>query len=172
MPVPVYDGDQAPLPDGDIVVMPVPIGTPLTLTFASPYEPWLVLGTSRVLEDRSADSRTALLWLSRRLPALYRALDQMRGLRGVLHEGMVTVTDCVVLDSTATDGAFVDHGTLQSLFDSARISLPPFAVITDLGGRFDLSARARTMYASGTPVEVRIEDQGRVVGRRRLRVGR
>lgn len=167
-PEPSLDADDAPLPDGDLVAAPVPSGAPLTLRFASAYEPWLSLAGRRVVEERGPEQQTALLWLSRRLPALYRALDLNRGLRARLSDGAVVVTDLVSLDDDST----ADHGTMQTILEGAQVKMPAFAVLGASVSRHELAGRVRGLYAAGTPLEIRIEDQGRVVSRRRLRVGR
>ena len=171
---PLLDPLDAPLPDGDVVTAPVPSGPVLTLRFASPYEPWLTLRGRRVLVDDGDESRSVLLWLSRRLAALNRALDVTRGLRATLstgvglHTSVVIVTDVIRLkDLTAAD-----HQSLASVLEGARVRLPSFAVLGPSMAKNELLQRVRTLYAAGTPLEVRSEAQDQVVGRRRLRVGR
>jgi hypothetical protein len=180
---PQLDPDDAPLPDGDVVTAPVPSGPVITLRFASPYEPWLTLRGQRVLVDDGDDSRAVLLWLSRRLAALTRALDVTRGLRATLtpgstghphpgpagaHSSVVVVTDVIRLE----DGSAADHQSLASVLEGARVKLLSFAVLGPAMSKNELLARVRTLYAAGTPLEVRSEDQERVLGRRRVRVGR
>ena len=174
---PHVDPDDAPLPEGDVVTAPVPSGPVVTLRFASPYEPWLTLRGQRVLGDDGDDTRSVLLWLSRRLAALTRALDVTRGLRATLtpaqhagtpHASVVVVTDVIRLE----DGSAADHQSLATVLEGARVKLPAFAVLGPAMSRNELLLRVRTLYAAGTPLEVRSEDQERVLGRRRLRVGR
>lgn len=170
---PPLDADDAPLKDGDVVTAPVPSGPVVTLRFAQAFEPWLTLNGKRVIGDDDADSRAVLLWMSRRLAALMRALDLSRGLRGTLTgprnvDGGIVVTDIIRLE----DGAAADHGSLGAMLEGARVKTLPFAVLGPSMSKSELLARARTLYAAGTPLEVRVEDQERVLGRRRLRVGR
>ncbi len=171
---PPLDNDDAPFPEGDVVTAPVPSGAAVTLRFASPYEPWLTLRGHRVLVDDGDESRSVLLWLSRRLAALTRALDVTRGLRATLspgggpHGGVVVVTDVIRLE----DGSAADHQSLATVLEGARVKLLAFAVLGPAMSRNELLARVRTLYAAGTPLEVRSEDQERVLGRRRVRVGR
>ncbi|MDP2342788.1 MAG: hypothetical protein Q8O67_17665 [Deltaproteobacteria bacterium] len=171
---PQLDPDDAALPDGDVVTAPVPSGPVITLRFASPYEPWLTLRGKRVLVDDGDDTRAVLLWLSRRLAALTRALDVTRGLRATLTPGsagqasVVVVTDVIRLE----DGSAADHQSLASVLEGARVKLLAFAVLGPAMSKNELLVRVRTLYAAGTPLEVRSEDQERVLGRRRLRVGR
>lgn len=173
VPEPPYDAEDAPLGEGDVVTAPVPLGRTITLRFASPYEPWLTLDNTRVVADVDVDSRAALLWMSRRLAALFRALDLERGLRAVLtgapkDAGGVVVTDVIRLE----DGVAADHGSLSAILDGAHVTTPPFAVLGPTHNKGELMARARTLYAAGTPLDVRLEDNERVLARRRLRVGR
>ena len=165
---PAIDADDAPVPDGDVVTAPVPSGPIETLRFASPFEPWLTLNGKRVIGDDDVDSRAVLLWMSRRLAALMRALDLARGLRAVLTAKDIVVTDVIRLD----DGSAADHGSLGAVLEGARVKTLPFAVLGPSMSKSELLVRARTLYAAGTPLEVRIEDNDRVLGRRRLRVGR
>ncbi len=189
---PPIDADDVPVPDGDVVTAPVPSGSAVTLRFASPFEPWLSLNGRRVVVDDGEEARAVLLWMSRRLAALMRALDTSRGLRGVLvpltagsaqqgsgqrgsshpgpagNAGGVVVTDIIRLE----DGSAADHGSLGAVLEGARVRLLPFAVLGPSMSKSELLLRVRTLYAAGTPLEVRIEDHERVVGRRRLRVGR
>lgn len=166
---PVVDSDDAPLPEGEVVAAPLPSGRSLTLRFASPYEPWLALDGSRVVEDAGPDARIALTWCARRLTALYRALDLHRGLRATLTPaGHVVVTDIVTVD----DGAAIDHDALTATLEGARVRTLDFAALGVAGLRADLLARVRGLYAAGTMLELRVEEGRRVVARRRLRVGR
>lgn len=165
---PHLDADDAPLPEGELVVAPLPSGGAVTLRFASAYEPWLSLDRRRVLEDASPAHRAVLIWASRRKTALYRVLDVLRGLRATLTSTGVVVTDLIQLD----DGTAADHGTLAAVLERARVKTPAFATLGDAGHRVDVQARARLLYAAGTPVELRIEDGGQIVSRRRWRVGR
>jgi hypothetical protein len=166
---PMWDDDDAPLPDGDVVASPMPAGARVTLRFASPFEPWLTLAGARVHADHGGETRALWLWFGRRQAALWRALDVARGLRATLSTGSVVVTDVVDLE----DGAAVDHGSLMASLEGARVKWPAFAVLgASMGSRPELAARARALYAAGTQLDVRVEDGQRVRGRRRLRVGR
>ncbi len=165
---PAVDADDAPIPDGDVITAPVPSGPVVTLRFASSFEPWLTLDGKRVVGDDDADARSVLIWMSRRLAALMRALDLSRGLRATLTQRDIVVTDVVRLD----DGSAADHGSLGGILEGARVKTLPFAVLGPSMSKSELLIRVRTLYAAGTPLEVRIEDNERVLGRRRLRVGR
>jgi hypothetical protein len=168
VPEPEYDADEAPLTDGEAVAMPTPVGAPLTLRFPSPYEVYLVLDGRRVVEDDGGPSRELLLWSSRRLPSLWRALEDRAAVRGVLLDGRVIVTDLYDFSS----GQFVDHGLLRERLEPAAVELGRFSLLGPIGTRAELVSRVRAIYAPGTVVEVRIEDGRRVISRRRLRVGR
>jgi hypothetical protein len=165
---PDVESDDVPLPEGEVVSAALPSGMALSLRFASAYEAWLSLDGRRVVEDASAEDRLALMWLQRRMTSLYRALDLHRGLRGRLTSAGVIVTDLVTLD----DGVAADHGTLASVLEAAQVRTLDFAALGAAGSRSDLIGRVRGLYAAGTPVEVRVEDQHRVIARRRWRVGR
>lgn len=165
---PALDADDAPVPDGDVVTAPVPGGSVVTLRFASSFEPWLTLNGKRVVGDDDAEARAVLIWMSRRLAALMRALDLGRGLRATLTQKEIVVTDVIRLE----DGSAADHGSLGAILEGARVKTLPFAVLGPSMSKSELLLRVRTLYAAGTPLEVRIEDHERVLGRRRLRVGR
>jgi hypothetical protein len=166
---PPVDPDDAALPEGEVVASPMPSGQRLTLRFASPFEPWLALDGRRVVEDASSDARLVLVWLSRRLTALYRALDLHRGLRATLTPaGVVIVTDMVDIDG----GAAADHTTMTTSLESARVRTLDFAALGASGNRAELLTRVRGLYAAGTLLELRVEDGRQVVSRRRFRVGR
>lgn len=164
---PLVEGN-APFPDAEVVVLPAPAGRRVTLSFASPYEPYLTLDDGRVLDHPDADTRRLVTWMARRLPALFRALELRYGLLGVLDEGEVIVLDALDRESDT----FVDHGRLRQLLGQARVKLPAFAILGSVANRGELGVRLRSMFAAGTSVEVRHEDGGRVVARRRMLVGR
>ncbi len=166
---PDVDDDDSPLPEGEVVAAPLPSGRVVGLRFASPYEPWLTLEGRRVVEDTDAESRTVLVWLSRRLTPLYRALHVVRGLSATLTaSGQIVVRDVVNFD----DHSALEHGALSSLLESSRAKTLDFAALGTVSSRQDLHARVRGLYAAGTPLEVRVEDGRRVISRRRWRVGR
>jgi hypothetical protein len=166
---PVVDSDDAPLPEGEVVAAPLPSGRAMSLRFASPYEPWIDLDGRRVIDDVDGDARTVLTWVARRLTALFRALDLHRGLRATLTPaGQVVVTDIVGVD----DGVAIDHDALSATLEGARVKTLDFAALGVGGGRAELLARVRGLYAAGTLLELRVEDGRRVVARRRWRVGR
>lgn len=166
---PPVDHDDAPLPEGEVFASPLPSGQRLTLRFASPYEPWIGLDGQRVVEDASPSTRTTLMWVTRRLTGLYRALDIHRGLRATLTStGAVVVTDVVEIDG----GDAVDHTTMTTSLEAARVRTLDFAALGASGHRADLLTRVRGLYAAGTLLELRVEDGRRVVSRRRWRVGR
>ena len=166
---PDLHADDLPLPEGEVVIAPLPSGGAVTLRFASAYEPWLSFDGRRVVEDTSPAHRAVLIWASRRKTALYRVLDVLRGVRATLTStGFVVVTDLIQLD----DGSAADHGTLAAELERARVKTLPFATLGDGGHRIDVQARARSLYAAGTPIELRVEERGQVVSRRRWRVGR
>ena len=166
---PDVDDDDNPLPEGEVVAAPLPSGRVISVRFASPYEPWLTLDGRRVVEDQDADSRAVLVWFSRRLTPLYRALHVMRGLTATLTSArQVVVRDVINID----DSSALEHGALSSLLESSRIRILEFAALGMVSNKQDLQARVRGLFAAGTPLEVRIEDGRQVISRRRWRVGR
>ena len=169
VPVPLLDADDAPLPDGEAVALPLPAGTEVTLRFPSAFEPFLMLGGTRIVADTGPEARDLLMWSSRRLPALWRALEDSIALRAVsTGGGHIVVTDLVSIE----ENAFFDHGLLRERLDAANVELARFSLLGAIGTKAELEKRVRATWAPGTLVEVRIEDGGRVVARRRLRVGR
>jgi hypothetical protein len=168
VPEPLYDADDAPLSDGEAVALPEPVGASFVLRFPSPYELYLELEGRRVVEDDGPAARELLLWASRRLPALWRALEDRAAVRGVLLEGRVVVIDLFDFG----DQSFVDHGLLRERLEPAAVELGRFSLLGSIGTRAELVSRVRAIYAPGTIVEVRVEDGRRVVSRRRVRVGR
>jgi hypothetical protein len=152
----------------------VPLGTEVTLHFASSFEPYLTLGGTRVLDDTGGDARELLLWVSRRLPAMWRALEDRCALRAVLvsgHDTQIVVTDLVATDRDDNVEWF-DHGMLRERLEAANVLLARFSLLGALSTKAELERRVRATYAPGTLVEVRVEDGRRVASRRRLRVGR
>lgn len=168
VPTPTLDDESAPLPESELLVAPVPAGRDVTLCFASPFELFLTLDGRRVTKHVDAAERRVLVWAHRRLPALYGALEERLGLRAMLTDEDVVVTDACELSS----GSFLDHTRLRQLLSGAGVALPPLAVLGPLATRTELKERLRALYAVGTPVEVRAEEDGRVTSRRRLQVGR
>ncbi|MBM4280906.1 MAG: hypothetical protein FJ137_09130 [Deltaproteobacteria bacterium] len=166
---PVWDEDDASLPDGDVVVSPLPVGPRLTLRFVSAFEPWLAVAGRRINADDGPESRAALLWFGRRQATLWRALGVDHGLRATQAQGQVIVTDVLGLN----DGVALDHGAMMGALELAKVRWPAFAVLgASIGSRAELAARARVLYAAGTQLDVRVEEDGRVRARRLLRVGR
>jgi hypothetical protein len=168
LPEPPLDSDDTPLPEGEIVMAALPTGATIGVRFASAYEPWLTMDGQRVVDDSSPAARALLMWALRRKTSLYRALDVLRGLRGILTPTGIVVVDLVELDT----GNAADHGSLGAMLERIRARTLTFATLGDADHRIDISMRARSLFAVGTPVELRVEDRGRVVSRRRLRVGR
>jgi hypothetical protein len=166
---PVIDPDDAPMPDGEVVAAPLPSGRTLTVAFVSPYEPWFALDGQRISQERCGDDRGVLLWGSRRLTALYRALDVSRGIRATLTAGgSIVVTDVINLD----DGEPLDHNALLATLEGAQVRPLDFAALGPTSSRTELVQRVRGLYAVGTLLEVRVEDGCKVLTRRRWRVGR
>lgn len=166
---PALDADDAPMPEGELVAAPLPSGKKLAVAFSSPYEPWFSLDGRRVVDDRSPEHRAVLLWGSRRLTALYRALELSRGMQATLtSSGQVIVTDVVALDN----GEALDHGSLLGVVEGAQVRTLDFAALGPTSSRPELLTRVRGLYAVGTLLELRVEDGRRVLSRRRWRVGR
>lgn len=170
IPEPAVDSDDAPLVEGEVVALPLPSGFHVTLQFPSAFEPWLAVNGRRIVDDGSIAARELLLWQSRRLAALWRALEDRVALRAVYVEQthQVVVTDLVSLE----DGSFFDHGLLRERLESANVELARFSLLGALSTRAELEKRVRATWAPGTLVEVRIEDGQRVIARRHMRVGR
>ncbi len=168
VPQPVLDDEDSPLSGSELLVAPVPSGRALTLRFASPFELFVTLDERRVTEHDEPDERRVLIWAHRRLPVLYRALEERLGLRALLTPDDVIVTDL----SELAQPAFYDHARVRQTLAGANVSLLPLAMLDSVSNNVELKERLRAMYAVGTPVEVRAEEGGRVTSRRRLQVGR
>lgn len=177
---PVLDDENAPLPDGEVVALPLPSGTRTTLRFPSPFELVLTLAGRRVTAADTPAARALLLWSSRRLPALWRALGERTVLLAAHAEGAIVVTDLVALeveshaddDRPMTRARFLDHGELRERLEPCAVQLAHFSLLGAVGTKAELERRVRGNWAPGTQVEVRVEDEGHIVSRRRLRVGR
>lgn len=177
---PLLDDEDAALPEGEMVALPLPSGARVTLRFPSAFELMLALSGRRVTEDDSPAARDLLIWASRRLPALWRALGERTVLLATHSVGAMVVTDAAELerDLDVDDGEpvyrkkFLDHGTLRERLDPCGVQLARFSLLGAVGTKAELERRVRASYAPGTLVEVRVEDEGRIVSRRRLRVGR
>ncbi|HEY4220681.1 MAG TPA: hypothetical protein VGO62_05045 [Myxococcota bacterium] len=190
IPEPAFDADEAALPDGEAVAWPVALGELITLRFPSPFEPYLTFAGARVLHDGDGvrpGVRDALLWSSRRLPALWRALGERTALRatwvaGAGQDARIVVTDLVAMaernrrDDDEPDAPvaveWFDHGVMRERLDAAGVELARFSLLGSIGTKAELERRVRATYAPGTLVEVRIEDGKLVAARRRLRLGR
>ena len=189
IPEPPLDADDVPLPDGEAVALPIPTGAAMTLRFPSPFEPYIVLGGARIVDDISPEAREVLLWASRRLPALWRALEDRVALCAVFEQrsdhqrndrsesrgerpgAPIVVTDLVALERDE-EPVWFDHGLLRERLEAANVELARFSLLGALSTKAELERRVRATYAPGTLVEVRVEDGRRVVARRRVRVGR
>lgn len=180
LPEPTLDDDNAPLPEGEVVALPVPSGTRATLRFPSSFELVLTLGGRRITEDDGPAARDLLLWASRRLPALWRALGERTVLLATHAEGAIVVTDLVDVerdldaagDEPVYRHTFLDHGALRERLEPCGVTLARFSLLGALGTKAELERRVRAAWAPGTLVEVRVEDDGTILSRRRLRVGR
>ena len=177
---PTLDDEHASLPEGEMVALPLPSGTRVMLRFPSPFELYLTLGARRVTEDDSPAARDLLLWASRGLPALWRALGERTVLLAAHVDGAVVVTDVAELERDLdADGdepvyrtSYLDHGALRERLEPCSVQLARFSLLGAVGTKAELERRVRASYAPGTLVEVRVEEQGHIVSRRRLRVGR
>ncbi|OGQ09888.1 MAG: hypothetical protein A2138_10985 [Deltaproteobacteria bacterium RBG_16_71_12] len=177
---PALDDENAPLPEGEVVALPLPSGARTMLRFPSPFELVLTLAGRRVTADDAPASRDLLLWSWRRLPALWRALGERTVLLAAHADGAVVVTDLVELepdpraegDAPAARAVFLDHGALRERLEPCNAQLAQFSLLGAVGTKAELERRVRGSWAPGTQVEVRVEDEGRIVSRRRLRVGR
>jgi hypothetical protein len=172
---PPYDDDDAPLPEGEVVALPVPTGRAWQLSFPSPFETYLLLDGRRVRVDEGPDTRALLVWVSRRIPALWRALEERRVVLGTFVDGEVHALDVCEPGDPNDEGSitrFLDHGAVRATLEPAGTKTAAFSLLGSLGTRADIERRARATYAPGTRIEVRVEDAGRVVSRREMRVGR
>jgi hypothetical protein len=166
---PAIDDDDAPLPEGEIVALPLPSGRPFQLSFPSPHEVFLLLDGRRVRHDEGPDTRALLIWSARRSPALWRALEEQRVLLGTLVDGEALAHDVCDREDPPT---FDDHSSLRARLEPAGQKMAAFSLLGPLATKADIERRVRTIYAPGTHIELRVEDGGRVVSRRRMRVGR
>ena len=162
------EAEDSPLLDGEVVVYPAPRGRYVALRFAGPYEPFLTLEGERVMKASSPDRARLLEWMGRRLPSMYRELEHGYGLCACLTLRGIEVTDVVELES----GKRLDHAGIRQQLSNSDVLLPQLALLGMIGSLGELQGRIRGMYASGTLLEVRREEAGRVLGRRRIRVGR
>jgi cytidylate kinase len=165
---PVFDDDDAPLPIADLVALPAVAGREVTLQFASPFEAYLTLDGRRLSEHHDDDERRLLTWLGRRTPELMRALDLDLAIRAVLTDAGVVVTDAVQMETQT----FLDHARLRQRLSSAHVELPTFAVLGAVPNKAELMQRLRGMFAAGTSVEVRVEEERQAKTRRVVHVGR
>ncbi len=166
-PLPAPEAADAPLGDAEVVLFSLPRGTPFSLRFAGAYEPFVFTAKGRIVSGDEGEARELLLFVHRHLPALYGALDQARGLFATLTPRGVIVTG--VLDFA--DEKLLDHSRLRRLLGET-FAVPRFSWLGPLPGLYEVGRRARLMYASGTRVEMRREEDGFVVGRRVLRIDR
>lgn len=166
-----YDAEDAPLPEGDLVVLPAPSGRPFSVRFVGAYEPWVALDGARVVRDEGPEHRALLRFVSRHLLPLYRVLELSHALLGTLDGTTVSIRDLVAFEADA-GAIFLDHGALRRRLAGSGLPAPRIAILGALTSRNEIALRLRGMYASGTPVEVRTEESGRTVGRRRMIVGR
>lgn len=157
-----YEEPDTICDDGEWVVYPMTQGTPFSLQFISPYEPFFQLAESRL----SPLNRPLNIWLYGYLPALYRALETRYAIRGIVKPEGLVIQDMSELDT----GMFMDHLTLRRKLDVCRALQPPFASLGPVGNRRELLARLRGLYATGTLVEARQEDDGYLKRRLQLRV--
>jgi hypothetical protein len=168
VPIPVFDDDDDALPTGDVVVLPFMEGAPFTLRFGGSYESFLCLAGERLVEPTTLPGRHLLIWTHRLLAPLYRVLGDRHGLCGVVLDGAVQLRDIVDLDTQR----FLDHSAVRRVLGGTALDLPPFAALGEIGSAAELMSRARAMFAAGASLEVRVEDDGHVAARRRLRVAR
>ncbi len=177
---PALDDENAPVPEGEVVALPLPSGTRTMLRFPSAFELVLTHAGRRVTAADTPAARDLLLWSSRRLAALWRALGERTVLLASYAEGAVVVTDVVALahearaddEPPATRATFLDHGALRERLEPCAVQLAHFSLLGAVATKAELERRVRASWAPGTLVEVRVEDEGRIVSRRRLRVGR
>jgi hypothetical protein len=168
--VPFLDEEpaNAPLFEGEIVVRALMSPSRLTLYFPSVWEPFLFIDGQRLTSHDDARHRRVFTWLGRHLPVLFRALEDHRVLHGEITDAGIVVVDVASIE----DRVFLDHAQVRRALGSGVFQFAPFAILGPIASRNDLMQRLRGMYATGSRVEVRREDAGRVMGRRIVKVGR
>jgi hypothetical protein len=168
IPVLEEEAADAPLIEGDIVVRPIGTATRLTLYFPSVWEPFLFVDGHRLVSHEHTRHRHLFTWLGRHLPVLFRALEAERVLHADVTDAGIVIVDVAGIE----DGVFLDHAQVRRVLGSGTFQFAPFAILGPISSKNDLMQRLRGMYATGSRVEVRREDSGRVVGHRTVQVGR
>mgnify|MGYP000374133690 CR=1 FL=1 len=165
--LPYVDDDE--LLPGELVVFPVHQSRVLQIRFVAPWEPGVLLDGERVTVDDGGLARQALMFVHGHLLALHRLLGDDKGAFAYLDgDGQGVITDVVDLQS----GERMDHTQLRNQVGAESMTLPPFAVLGRPSSKAELAQRTRAMFATGTVLEVRGEDDGKVLQRRLFEVGR
>ncbi|MCP4498431.1 MAG: hypothetical protein GY822_00490 [Deltaproteobacteria bacterium] len=170
MPLPPYAAhDDDDLIRGEVVLFPCRQSRQVELFFKAAWEPRVLFDGVPIRKDNRRSSREILFWIHANLPALHRILGQKLGLIGTLDDnGHVIVTALVDLQS----GDRKSHGVLRREIGSEGLRLPAFALLGRPSSKAELQQRARAMYATGTMLELRGEEEENVIDCRILEVGR
>jgi len=166
-------GELDALVGGDLVATPTPRGRRLVVAFRGTYE--LLLTDGEHVFDRhlgAADQR-ALIFVVRRVPVLYAALEQ----------SLVLVLDEVRLGHYAAvdlyhreEECYLAHGELLNRISRLDLLPATFAAVPPPRHEAELARTLTGLSALGDALEVRREEDGVVVARagfdRRAHAGR
>lgn len=163
-PPPVLEGLDG-LVGGDLVATPAPHGRRLVVAFCGPYELQLVVDDQLVGRHPRGLDRRALIFVSRRLPALFASLEQTFSLvLDELRPGHYAAVDLYHRE----EGCYLAHGELLNRIARLELHPAPFAAVEPPRAAAELARTLGRLGALGDTLEVRREEDGIVVARARL----
>lgn len=139
----------------ELSVTPLAKGKRLVVAFHGPYEQYISIDGRAIVRRPQRQDRAALIYLVRRQPAIYAALETHYAL--VLHQ---QDSDFVMTDLYDRErSCYLSHGTLQKITNRLDIETATFAYLAPSRHEADLHRQLRGVAVLGEALELRHEDE-------------
>jgi hypothetical protein len=153
---------------GELVARAQLAGPRVVVTFRSPYELFVAVDGVPVMPRPRPEHRRALMFASRRLPALYAALGETEAL--ILIQGPGPSFTAVDLFDRAS-GRYLCHERLLTRSERLEMARPTFVPLGALSHEGELLRLLETLPAVGRRLELRSQDETYLLARAVVDVG-
>ncbi len=159
---PLADAPLAELVGGELVARPLLEGRRLIVAFRSPYELSLSVDGIAVLPRPAPADRRALIYATRRLPALFAALEERLALV-LIEQAGARYTAVDLFDREA--GCYASHDRLLRSTERLEIPQPTFAFLGCPRHEGELRRLLEQSRGLGERLELSRQEDDRVVCR-------